>query len=75
MPTSSPDDEVVEEVYEKIGDTLEYVKADENIFVMEDWKPVVGKGREGQHVREHGLGVWNERVDRLVEFCAEHNLS
>lgn len=74
MPTSSADDEVVEKIYEKIGEILEDVKSDENLIVMGDWNSVVGKGREGKAVGEYGLGIRNERGDRLVEFCAEHNL-
>ena len=74
MPTSSADDEEVEKIYEEIEDVLQYVKGDENLIVMGDWNAVVGKGREGKAVGEHGLGERKERGSRLVEFCTEHNL-
>ncbi|XP_049768102.1 uncharacterized protein LOC126101500 [Schistocerca cancellata] len=74
MPTSSADDEEIDEMYEDIKEIIQVVKGDENLIVMGDWNSRVGKGREGNIVGEYGLGLINERRSRLVEFCTEHNL-
>ena len=74
MPTSSADDEEIEEMYDEIKEIIQTVKGEENLIVMGDWNSVVGKGREGNMVGEYGLGKRNERGSRLVEFCEEHNL-
>ena len=52
---------------------MQYIKTEENLIVLDDWNAIVGKGREGKAVGEHGLGARNERGNRLVEFCTEHN--
>lgn len=74
MPTSSADDEEVDKIYEEIEDVVQYIKGEENLIVMGDWNAVVGRGREGQTIGPFGLGERNERGNRLVEFCTEHNL-
>ena len=47
MPTSSADDEEIDEMYDRIKEIFQIVKGDENLIVIEDWNSVVGKGREG----------------------------
>jgi hypothetical protein len=41
---------------------------------MGDWNTVVGEGKEGRSIRNFGLGKWNAKGERLVEFCNEKNL-
>ena len=43
-------------------------------IVMGDWNSQVGEGREGKTIGDYGLGKRNNRGDRLVEFCEQHNL-
>ncbi|XP_067007626.2 craniofacial development protein 2-like [Anabrus simplex] len=74
MPTSSADDEEIESMYEVREDLIQYVKGDENLIVMGEWNAVVGQEREVNTVGEFGLGQRNERGNRLVEFCTDHNL-
>lgn len=74
MPTSSAEDEEIEEMYDEIKEIIQIVKGEENLIVMGDWNSVVGRGREGKTVGEWGLGKRNERGSRLVEFSTKHNL-
>lgn len=42
---------------------------------MGDWNAIVGEGAEGQEVGAFGLGTRNERGDRLVDFCKQHDMT
>lgn len=37
---------IIEETYEKIEETLKYLKGDENLILMGDWNAVVGEGEK-----------------------------
>ena len=74
MPTSTYEDDKEKRVYEKIEELLKGVKGMDNLILIGDCNAVVGEWKEGNFVEEHGLGKRNERVDRLVEFCAKHKL-
>ena len=74
MPTSSHEDEEIEEVYEELEELIKHAKGEENLIIMGDWNARVGEGKEGNIVGEYGLGERNERGDRLVQFCAKHKL-
>lgn len=74
FPTSDASDEDVEAVYEDIH-TLERAlkKQDVNIF-LGDFNAKVGAGPVAGVVGRFGLGVRNDRGDRLVEFCQDSGL-
>ena len=74
MPTSSYSDEEVEEVYEQVEEVIQRTKRGACQIVMGDWNSQVGEGREGKTIGDYGLGKRNNRGDRLVEFCEQHNL-
>ncbi|XP_008180216.1 craniofacial development protein 2-like [Acyrthosiphon pisum] len=74
MLTSNSNDEEVEEVYENIDKIIENVKGEENLVVMGDWNAVVGEEKVNNVTGTYGLGKRNERGERLLEFCAKHNL-
>ena len=74
MPTNTHTDQEVEEVYEEIEELLKHVKGEENLIIMGDWNARVGEGKDSNIVGEYGLGVRNERGDRLVQFCAKNKL-
>jgi len=74
MPTSNSNDEEVEEVYENIDKIIKNVKGEENLVVMGDWNAVVGEEKVNNVTGAYGLGKRNERGERLLEFCAKHNL-
>ena len=74
MPTSQEEDEVVEEIYEKIEEQLKSVKGTEYVIVMGDWNSVIGEGEEGKEIGKYGLGERNDRGSRLAQFCKENKL-
>jgi len=50
-------------------------KGEDNLIIMGDWNAVVGEGVDGQAVGHYGLGVRNDREERLVDFCKQYNMS
>ncbi|KAG1663554.1 Craniofacial development protein 2 [Nymphon striatum] len=66
MPTSSCDEEEIEKSYEKLDEMLEVEKGNCYLVLMGDWNAV--------EVGQYGLGIRNERGDRLVEHCRKHKL-
>jgi len=66
MPTSTHEDNEVEELYEQL-DCL--IKAEKG-----DWNCIIGEGQDEKEVGAFGLGTRNERGERLVEFCRQRKL-
>ena len=69
MPTSAHEDDEVDEIYDRIEELIAKDKGKDYVVIMGDWNAVVGEGREGKEIGEHGLGTRNERGETLVEFC------
>ena len=74
MPTTDYEDEEVEDVYEDITEVIKKVRGEENLIILGDWNAVVGEGEDGRILGKFGLGIRNERGERLLEFCTEHKL-
>ena len=52
---------------------IDQCKNHEFTIVMGDLNAKVGRGREGNIVGPYGLGVRNERGDKWVDWCQDHN--
>ena len=74
MPTSAYKDEEVEKVYEELEEVMENVKENDNLIIVCDYIAVVREGQEGDAVGKYGLGVRNNREQRLTDFCKENEL-
>lgn len=74
MPTSNDDIGEVEKVYEDIEELLKLIKQNDNLIIMGDFNAVIGEGSDGKEVGNYGLGKRNDRGDRLLEFCRQHEL-
>ena len=72
-PTTDHSDEDIEEFYEQLEEARRQCKASEITVVMGDFNAKVGNGRSGEVVGDFGLGVRNERGDKLVEWCESRN--
>ena len=73
-PTSDCDEFEIEQFYKDLNSAKKAVKFNEYLIVMGDFNAKIGKGREGDIVGNFGLGMRNERGDRLVEFCEANKL-
>ena len=72
-PTSTYNDEEVEESGAKIQHVLQNVKSDEIIIVMGHLNAKIDEESQGDVVDCFGLGESNERRERLVQFCTQNN--
>ena len=68
-PTSDHSDEEIEEFYEQLDTAKRQAGSQEIVIVMGDLNAKVGRGPSGSTVGPFGLGVRNERGERLAEWC------
>ena len=75
-PTSQAEYESMEEFYDTVQCTIDTVrKANNVVIVMGDWNAKVGrKSKPNDCAGVHGLGVQNERGERLEDFCLGNDL-
>ena len=73
-PTADKSDEEVEQFYEQIDQVLRSTKPRDSTIILGDFNSKIGKGKSGKHVGEYGLGIRNERGDRLLQFCQENDM-
>lgn len=74
IPTTDATDEDVDAVYSQIEQLLATLPNREITMIMEDFNAKVGKDSGGQGAMgKFGLGVKNDRGERLLQFCIENN--
>lgn len=77
-PTSDYEDEVVEEFYEKLEDTIKKIPKKDILVIQGDWNAKVGPDAYNQWagtVGRFGAGETNDRGLRLLEFASRHKLT
>ena len=74
VPTSSAEEAEVERFCEDLQDLLELTTRKDVLFIIGDWNAKVGSQETPGVTGKFGLGVWNEAVQRLTEFCQENTL-
>lgn len=72
-PKADSDEEELEGFYEDLDRVMTQCKQHEVNIVMGDLNAKVGRGREGAVLGPYGLGDRNERGDRFIEWCEQHN--
>jgi len=74
-PTSTYDDEVIEDMYEEINKLLDSVPT-KYTMVLGDFNAKIGMRMKGESaiMGKYGIGIRNERGDRLIEFAASRQL-
>ena len=73
-PTSNAEEAEVERFYEDLKDLLELTPKKDVLFIIGDWNAKVGSQEPPGDTGKFGLGVQNESVQRLIEFCQENTL-
>ena len=71
-PTSNAEEAEVEWFYEDLQDFLELTAKKDVLFIIGDWNTKVGSQETPGVTGEFDLGIWNEAVQRLIEFCQEN---
>ena len=74
-PTSDHSDNKIEAFYDEIEATLKYTRSSEITMLMGDFNAKVGNMKEFSITGKYGIGVRNERGNRLVEFCKGKELT
>ena len=67
-PTSNAQEAEVEWFYEDLQDFLELTRKKDIIFIIRDWKAIVGSQETPWVTDKFGLGIWNEAGQRLIAF-------
>ena len=72
--TSNTAEAEVEWFYEELQELLELTPKRDVLFIIGDWNAKVGSQETPGVTGKFGLGVQNEAVQRLIEFCQENAL-
>ena len=70
--TISTEEAEVERFYEDLQDLLELTPKKGFLFIIGDWNAKIGSQETPGVTGKFRLGVWNEAVQRLIEFCQEN---
>ena len=77
-PTSSATDDVMDEFYNQLQDTLDTASKRDAVFVIGDFNAKIEAGHcheeEKAVIGKFGLGERNKRGDNLVDFCISNDL-
>ena len=73
-PNCNAEEAEVEWFYEDLQDLLELTHQKDVLFMIGDWNAKVGSQETPGVTEKFGLGIWNEAVQRLIEFCQENTL-
>ena len=73
-PTSSATDDVVDEFYNQLQDTLDTASSKRDaVFVIGDFNAKIGAGHCHEEENSVGLGERNKRGDNLVDLCISND--
>ena len=72
--TSNAEEAEVEWFYEDLQHLLELISKKDVFFIIGDWNAKVGSQEIPGVTSKFGLGVQNEAVQKLTEFCQENTL-
>ena len=73
-PTSNAEEAEVEHFYEDLQDLLELTPKKDVLFIIGDRNANVGSQEIPGITGKFSLGIWNEKGQRLIEFCQENTL-
>ena len=73
-PTSNAEGAEVEWFYKDLQDLSELTPKKDVLFIIGDWNAELGSQETPGVTVKFGLGIRNEAVKRLIEFCQENAL-
>ena len=73
-PTNNPEDAEIEQFYEDLQNFLKLGPQKDVLFIIGDWNVKLGSQEIPGVTGKFGLGVQNEAVQKLTEFCQENAL-
>ena len=71
---SNTEEAEVEQFYADLQDFLELTPPKDVLFIIRDWNAKVGSQETPGGTGKFGLGIQNEAVQKLIEFCQENTL-
>ena len=74
-PTSTADEEKVEEFYSKVQEAVDEIPKGDMLFILVDWNAKVGNTKTQGVTGSFGLGRRNERGEQLIDFCNYNHLA
>ncbi|GFO05640.1 craniofacial development protein 2-like protein [Plakobranchus ocellatus] len=66
-PTANSNDEDLEKFYNDLNTAKTQCKSQDPLIIMGDFNAKVGTDKVDDIVGKHGLGIRNERVEKLIE--------
>ena len=72
-PTADKTDNEIESFYEDLDNILKSTKTQDVTIIMGDLNAKVGEEQVDECTGGYGMGIRNERGDRLIEFCQNNN--
>lgn len=70
-PTADKEQNEIEEFYDGISTITKCLKKHHVNVILGDFNAKIGKGKVTDIIGEYGLGIRNDRGDRLIQFCQE----
>lgn len=74
-PISESNEQEIEEFYEQLRTALKHTRKEEINIILGDMNAKIGQGKIEDVVGDFGLGMRNERGERLIEFCQETDIT
>ncbi|GFO04704.1 craniofacial development protein 2-like protein [Plakobranchus ocellatus] len=73
-PTANSNDEDLEKFYNDLDTAKTQCKSQDPLIIMGDFSAKVGTEKVDDIVGKHGLGIRNERGEKLIEWCQTNNI-
>ncbi|GFN93424.1 craniofacial development protein 2-like [Plakobranchus ocellatus] len=73
-PTANSNDEDLDKFYDELDTAKTQCKSQDPLIIMGDFNAKVGTEKVDDVVGKHGLGIRNERGEKLIEWCQTNNI-
>ncbi|GFO47642.1 craniofacial development protein 2-like [Plakobranchus ocellatus] len=73
-PTANSNDEDLDKFYNELDTAKTQCKFQDPLIIMGDFNAKVGTEKVDDTLGKHGLGIRNERGEKLIEWCQTNNI-